>query len=90
MACLCVLSFLTYFDRSFITRIQGVIQHDLAISDTRMGLIFSAFWLAYALFELPGGWLGDRFGAARHSPASSSPGRCSPRSQDRLSGSFRC
>jgi ACS family glucarate transporter-like MFS transporter len=63
MLCLCVLSFLTYFDRSFITRIQGTIQHDLIISDTQMGFIFSAFWLAYALFELPGGWLGDRFGA---------------------------
>jgi MFS family permease len=63
MFCLCVLSFLTYFDRAFITRIQGVIQHDLTISDTQMGFIFSAFWLAYALFELPGGWLGDYFGA---------------------------
>ena len=28
-----------------------------------MGLILGAFWLAYALFELPGGWMGDRFGA---------------------------
>jgi sugar phosphate permease len=65
MFSLCVLSFLTYFDRAFITRIQGVIQHDLTISNTQMGLIFSAFWLAYALFELPGGWLGDRFGARR-------------------------
>ena len=63
MVSLCVLSFLTYFDRAFITRIQGVIQQDLTISNTQMGLIFSAFWLAYALFEIPGGWLGDRFGA---------------------------
>jgi MFS family permease len=28
-----------------------------------MGLVFGAFWLAYALFEIPGGWLGDRMGA---------------------------
>src|SRR5262245_9400271 len=28
-----------------------------------MGLIFGAFWLASALFEIPGGWLGDRYGA---------------------------
>src|SRR4051812_44168131 len=28
-----------------------------------MGVIFGAFWLAYALFEIPGGWMGDRIGA---------------------------
>jgi len=28
-----------------------------------MGVVFSAFTLAYALFEVPGGWLADRFGA---------------------------
>lgn len=28
-----------------------------------MGYVFSAFTLAYALFEIPSGWLADRFGA---------------------------
>ena len=28
-----------------------------------MGVIFSAFVWAYALFQVPGGWLSDRFGA---------------------------
>jgi MFS transporter, ACS family, glucarate transporter len=63
MAFLCVLAFLTYFDRVCIVRAQEMIQGDLGISDDQMGLIFGAFWLAYALFELPGGWLGDRYGA---------------------------
>jgi len=63
MAFLCVLSFLTYFDRVCIMRAQEDIQRDLHISDEQMGLIFAAFWLAYSLFELPGGWMGDRFGA---------------------------
>src|SRR5579884_2431132 len=63
MAFLCVLSFLTYFDRVCIMRAQGDIQRDLDISDERMGLIFGAFWLAYALFEIPGGWMGDRYGS---------------------------
>src|SRR2546421_7133409 len=62
MGFLCVLAFLTYFDRVCIMRATGDIEHDLGISDTQMGMIFSAFWLAYALFEVPGGWLGDRFG----------------------------
>lgn len=63
MAFLCVLSFLTYYDRQCIVRAQESIQESLTLSDEQMGLVFSAFWLAYALFEIPGGWLGDRMGA---------------------------
>jgi MFS family permease len=62
LAFLCVLSFLTYYDRQCIVRAQETIQESLAISDRQMGLVFGAFWLAYALFEIPGGRLGDRFG----------------------------
>jgi sugar phosphate permease len=65
IAFLCVLSFLTYFDRICIMRAQGDIQRDLGISNGQMGAVFGIFWLAYALFELPGGWLGERFGARR-------------------------
>ena len=65
MAMLCALSFLTYFDRFCIVRAQGDIQRDLKIGDAQMGLVLGAFWLAYCLFEIPGGWMGDRFGARR-------------------------
>src|SRR4051794_39444905 len=65
MAMLCALSFLTYFDRLCIVRAQGDIQRDLSIGDAQMGLVLGAFWLAYCLFEIPGGWMGDRFGARR-------------------------
>ena len=37
MAFLCVLSFLTYFDRVCIMRAQGSIQRDLGLGDERMG-----------------------------------------------------
>jgi len=63
MAFLCVLSFLTYYDRQCIVRAQESIQAALAISDEQMGIVFGTFWLAYALFEIPGGWMGDRVGA---------------------------
>src|SRR5712691_9826495 len=63
MAFLCALSFLTYYDRQCIVRAQESIQKSLAIDDEQMGLVFGAFWLAYALFEIPGGWMGDRIGA---------------------------
>jgi ACS family glucarate transporter-like MFS transporter len=60
---LCVLAFLTYFDRVCIMRAQVDIQRDLHINDDQMGWIMGIFWLAYALFEIPSGWLGDRYGA---------------------------
>jgi MFS family permease len=44
-------------------RAQESVQSDLAISKEQMGLVFSAFLLGYALFEIPGGWLGDRWGS---------------------------
>jgi MFS transporter, ACS family, glucarate transporter len=65
LAFLCALSFLTYFDRVCIVRAQGEIQRDLRIDDVQMGVIMGAFWLAYAMFEIPSGLLGDRFGPRR-------------------------
>lgn len=63
MMFLCVLSFLTYYDRQCIVRAQESIQKSLSISDEQMGLVFGSFWLAYGIFEIPGGWMGDRWGA---------------------------
>ncbi|HYG75170.1 MAG TPA: MFS transporter [Planctomycetota bacterium] len=62
MAFLCALSFLTYFDRVCIIRAQQDIQRDLNITDQQMGWVLGIFWFAYGMFEIPGGWLGDRFG----------------------------
>jgi MFS family permease len=56
------LAVITYVDRVGISQAAGDIRRDLHISATEMGLVFSAFVLAYALFEIPAGWLGDRYG----------------------------
>jgi MFS family permease len=52
-----------YLDRVAISTAAPAVKADLGLSDTEMGLVFSAFTLAYALFEVPSGWLADRFGA---------------------------
>jgi len=52
-----------YLDRICIATAAPVIKADLKLTDTEMGLVFSAFTLAYALFEVPSGWFADRFGA---------------------------
>jgi MFS family permease len=59
------LAFLTYFDRVCIAWAGEYIQRDLKMTDQQMGIILGVFWFAYALFEIPGGWLADRYGARR-------------------------
>jgi len=38
---------------------------DLHLNPAPMGLVFSAFGLTYAAFEIPSGWMCDRFDAGR-------------------------
>jgi MFS family permease len=62
LAWACSLSMLTYIDRVCIKTVRSDMETSLGIDKTDFGLVFSAFGLAYALFEVPSGWLGDRFG----------------------------
>lgn len=54
---------IAYLDRICISTAAPAIRDDLALTDAQMGYVFSAFTLTYALFEVPSGWLADRFGA---------------------------
>src|SRR4029077_12968310 len=56
------LAVLSYIDRVCISQAAPDIARDLHFSDVDMGKIFGAFGLAYALFEIPTGWLGDWMG----------------------------
>ena len=56
------LAIITYIDRVCISQAAPDISRDLGLSKKQMGLAFSAFALSYALFEIPGGWLGDWIG----------------------------
>lgn len=58
-----VLTAISYLDRICISTAAPRIEHDLGLTKAQMGIIFSAFTFAYALFEIPSGWLADRFGA---------------------------
>jgi ACS family glucarate transporter-like MFS transporter len=59
------LAVIQYLDRVAISQAAPLISRDLALSPAQMGWVFSAFTLAYALFEIPGGYLGDRIGPRR-------------------------
>jgi len=59
------LAVVQYIDRVCISQAAPLISRDLGLSPRQMGSVFSAFTLAYALFEIPCGWLGDRIGPRR-------------------------
>jgi sugar phosphate permease len=60
-----VLTIVTYLDRVCISAAAPFIMEELHISIFQMSLVFSAFTLAYSLFEVPSGWLGDVRGPRR-------------------------
>ena len=59
------LAVIQYIDRVAISQAAPFISTDLKLTPSQMGWVFSAFTLAYALFEIPGGYLGDRIGPRR-------------------------
>jgi len=56
------LAIVTYIDRVCISFAALSMRKDLGLDAVQMGKVFSAFILAYALFEVPGGYLGDVMG----------------------------
>jgi MFS family permease len=62
LAMLCAMYFITYIDRVNISTAASEIQKELGLSNTQLGLVFSAFAYPYLIFQVCGGWVGDRFG----------------------------
>ena len=92
-----LLAIITFLDRVCISIAAPFMMDDLGLTLVQMSLVFSAFTLAYSLFEVPSGWLGDVIGHApgahphrvvvvRRSPRS--PAR--PRATGRSSPSASC
>ena len=59
---LCSLTTLTYLDRICISIVGVRIKTEFALSNEQFGWVLASFALAYALFEIPSGVLGDRIG----------------------------
>jgi sugar phosphate permease len=54
---------ITYLDRVNISTAAPLISKEFGFDKVTMGVIFSAFVWAYAIFQVPGGWLSDKLGA---------------------------
>jgi MFS family permease len=59
------LAIVTYLDRVCISIATPFIMEDLGLTLVQMSTVFGAFTLAYSLFEVPSGWLGDVIGPRR-------------------------
>ncbi len=56
---------INYLDRSALSVAAPLVMQDLALTPADLGLIFSSFFVGYALFNFIGGWASDRLGAKR-------------------------
>ena len=62
---LCLMYFITYVDRVNVGTAAPEIKRELGLSNTELGLIFSAFAYPYAVFQIIGGAMADKWGARR-------------------------
>lgn len=58
----CVLAIVTYVLRVGFNSVSGAMRSDLGLGQDHWGYISAAFMIAYGLFEVPWGHLGDRVG----------------------------
>ncbi len=62
---LCAMYFITYVDRVNVSTAAIQFGKEFVLSNTQVGFVFSAFAYPYLLFQIIGGWVGDRFGPRR-------------------------
>ncbi|MCX9024032.1 MFS transporter [Citrobacter portucalensis] len=56
---------INYLDRTALSIVAPLIEKDLSLTSTEMGIIFSSFFFGYALFCAVGGYAADRFGPTK-------------------------
>lgn len=56
------LSFASYVERVNISVAAELMMPALSLTKSDMSLVFNSFLVGYAIFQVPAGWLGDRFG----------------------------
>ncbi|MDU2063502.1 MAG: MFS transporter [Sporomusaceae bacterium] len=56
---------ISYIDRAAINISLAAIGKEFLMSPSTMGIVLSSFFVGYALMQLPGGWLADKFGSKK-------------------------
>jgi MFS family permease len=60
---LCLMYLILFVNRVNMSTAAPLMKADLKLTNTQLGLAFSAFAIPYAFFQLIGGWIGDKLGA---------------------------
>src|SRR6266446_1615019 len=60
---ICLMYGITYIDRNNVSTVAPIFERDLYLTNTQIGLVYSAFAYPYLIFQIIGGWVSDRFGA---------------------------
>ena len=53
---------ITYLDRTLLSAAAPSIQKEMGFSIETLGWVLASYQIGYSVFQIPGGWLGDRFG----------------------------
>ncbi len=69
LAGLCAAAALSYVSRNAIAVAESTVRGDLGLTKEQSGWLMSAFFISYSLCQIPGAWVGQRFGARRALPA---------------------
>ena len=54
---------ISFIDRAAMSLALAQVGKDFNFQAAELGIVLSAFYLGYAIMQLPGGWLADRFGS---------------------------
>lgn len=60
-----VAGIINYLDRSALSVAAPLVMKDLSLTPGDLGLVFSSFFVGYALFNFIGGWASDKLGGKR-------------------------
>src|SRR5262249_31131021 len=69
LAWLCAAAALAYVSRNAIAVAESTVRGDLGLTKEQSGWLMSAFFISYAAGQIPGAWIGQRFGARQALPA---------------------
>ncbi|SAL20421.1 major facilitator transporter [Caballeronia terrestris] len=65
LAVMCLMYFISYIDRVNIAVAGPIIRQEMGLTSGQLGLVFSAFAYPYAVMQIVGGWLADKYGPKR-------------------------
>ncbi|WP_439630576.1 MFS transporter [Gemmata sp.] len=63
LAFLCGITVIAYVQRTAMNGPSKVIEAELRLTPEDLGLVMGAWYLGYAIFQLPSGWVADRLGS---------------------------